>query len=86
MVSDAYREIENRTAQALFMQNELVGELMNKTGQGQLVIERALYFTSVTCGMRSTEIALVVNEFLVHLREMTEPVQEPEQESPFIGR
>ena len=88
MVSEAFRNLENKVAAEQSLHNDLVGEIARKLEKDARVIAEVLYHTSVTVAARPTELAFVVNEFLLHLREVTTPEsrEQVEPESPFLVR
>lgn len=69
MTSQEFRAIEDRVGVLLIVQDELVAALATKLEQPKMVIERALYSTSVAVGMRPLDSASCIYEFLIALKE-----------------
>ena len=86
MVSEAFRNLENKVAAEQSLHNDLVGEIARKLEKDAGVIAEVLYHTSVTVGARPTEAAFTVNEFLVHLKEAATPESREQAETPYIRR
>jgi hypothetical protein len=87
MAKEHFVELLNNIEKVEDLQTTLVYSIAGKIAQDRDIIERALYLTSVSCVSRPDEVALIVDAFLAHLRELTVPEQGQEQEeSPFIGR
>jgi hypothetical protein len=87
MVSAAFTQIENKTAEAQSLYAEFVGEIAYKAGKESPQVAHALSMACVTTGCQPIEMAHHVNEFLVFLREGTQP-EAPEQaeDSPYMMR
>lgn len=79
MVSDYYRKIEDITGQALILHDDLLKELENKLNQDRPILEQAIYRTCVTTSLRPIEVAHVLNEFHMHLRDVVHGPREDEK-------
>lgn len=79
MVSDTYRKIEDITGQALILHDDLLKELENKLNQDRPILEQAVYRTCITTSLRPIDVAHVLNEFHMHLRDVIHGPKEEEE-------
>lgn len=79
MVSDAFRRVENKAAEVQILHDDFVESLAYRLEQDKSVIEQALYRTGVTTGIQIVEIAHIINEFHMHFKDITHPVEEEEE-------
>lgn len=80
MVSDAFRRMEDKTAEVQMLHDDLVNTLAYKLNLDKSTIEQALYRTGVTTGVQIVEIAHIINEFHMHLKEILQPPEEEQRE------
>lgn len=79
MVSDHYRKVEDDTARAQSIHDDILEELEFKLNRNKPIIEQAIYRTCVTAGFRPIEVAHVLNEFHMHLRDVVRGPREEEK-------
>ncbi len=70
MVSDFFKEMEDKIGNQLLLQNDLIQEITDRLGKDKTVIERAVYGACVATGVRVMEATVLVHEFLAALEEM----------------
>ena len=70
MVSDEYRKLEDRMASVQFLHDDFVEGIAEKLGKEQSTIEQVLYRTGVATAAHLSEVAYLVNEFLIFLHEI----------------
>lgn len=71
MVSEVFRQMEEKTAEALILHDDFIRELSFKLNLDKAIIKLIIYHTCITTGDRPVEVAHIVNEFHANLYEMT---------------
>ncbi len=69
MVSDTFKNLENKAMELQCIHDDLAAEISYKLQENKENIEQALSKTCITTGARAIDIAFIVNEFLVHFQE-----------------
>lgn len=69
MVSDLFRNLEDKLGNASVLYEDLIQEIVNKTKKDKAIIERIIHKTCVTTGLNPISAATYINEFLVFLNE-----------------
>ena len=70
MVSDRYKQLEDRMHEEQNLFDDLVQVIADNLDKEQTMIEQSIYKACVAIGARPTEMAYSVNEFLVFLGEV----------------
>ena len=69
MVSDTFRNIEDKAMELQSVHDDLTAEISHKLQENKENIGQALFKTCITTGARAIDVAFIVNEFLVHFQE-----------------
>lgn len=81
MVSNAFRLMENKTAEVQTLHDDLIQELSFKLKLDMPTVQRIIYQTCVSTGAQPVEAAHLINEFHIHLKAITDHEEEREDES-----
>lgn len=76
MVSEAFRRMENKTAEVQTLHDDLILELSFKLKLDISTVQHIIYQTCVSTGFQPIEMAHIINEFHIHLKAITDHEEE----------
>lgn len=78
MVSEAFRRMEDKQAEIQAVHDDLIRELSFKLKLDKSTVQRIVYRTCVTTGLPPADLAHIVNEFHIHMKDITHFEEEEE--------